>query len=502
VGDRIENIQVLLVVRNQRMNGPTSSEAMNDTIEEISHDLSGLSDQWNNRLVPLTTSLPDGSVSSSVDAFINGLDGANMYVEQNASTTVNPSYYSISLGRAHTIFEQFENVYTTISELQENLENQINSLAVTASQIAIEDGDNLYAAANVETALAEAMTKIDLVSSLNFNAVGENILPDTDDTYDLGDSGLRWRNLYLGPASLHIIATAAQAGGTSRDYKLEVDSTSGDLLFKEGATQIFSMSAVGEVSLGSDLTIPNDLTVQNDLSVSGDVTSVLKLTSQLLISAGTEALPGLAGYGDPDTGIFLPLADTLAFSTNGIERWQINASGHLVAQGVFPIYTGNIYGWAGDTDTFIDLPSPNVVGIQCGGTVSATFQTGGLEIGEGDADMQLIIFGDQGAEACQLYSSGSNFGVLDLNDDGGATQIKLSAETEQSYIKGSLRVGDASTATTQAVLDLDNASNLAMRLPILSTAEMNALSEEGLFIYNVSLKKVYVRTNTTWVALH
>jgi filamentous hemagglutinin len=31
-----------------------------------------------------------------------------------------------------------------------------------------------------------------------------SLVPDTDDSYDLGTSGLRWRDLYLGPASLHV----------------------------------------------------------------------------------------------------------------------------------------------------------------------------------------------------------------------------------------------------------------------------------------------------------
>ncbi|MFA5986944.1 MAG: tail fiber domain-containing protein [Parcubacteria group bacterium] len=34
--------------------------------------------------------------------------------------------------------------------------------------------------------------------------LGSNILPDTDDTYTLGDSTHRWQDLYLGPSSLHV----------------------------------------------------------------------------------------------------------------------------------------------------------------------------------------------------------------------------------------------------------------------------------------------------------
>jgi hypothetical protein len=48
------------------------------------------------------------------------------------------------------------------------------------------------------------------------------------------------------------------------------------------------------------------------------------------VSAGTAALPGLTPVGDPDTGIHSPGADTLALSTNGLERTRIDSSGRLL----------------------------------------------------------------------------------------------------------------------------------------------------------------------------
>jgi len=86
-----------------------------------------------------------------------------MYVEQDATASVNPSYYNSSESRPNTVFEQFQDVYSLIVTTTEDLEGQIGSLINTAASVAIEDNAGLYAASNVETALAEVMTAVDVL---------------------------------------------------------------------------------------------------------------------------------------------------------------------------------------------------------------------------------------------------------------------------------------------------------------------------------------------------
>jgi hypothetical protein len=50
-------------------------------------------------------------------------------------------------------------------------------------------------------------------------------------------------------------------------------------------------------------------------------------TGQVLASAGTQFLPGLSFSGDPNTGIWNSVADTLVFVTGGGQRVTINGSG-------------------------------------------------------------------------------------------------------------------------------------------------------------------------------
>jgi hypothetical protein len=71
--------------------------------------------------------------------------------------------------------------------------------------------------------------------------VNSSILPSADDTYDLGSSSLRWQDLYLGPASLHI--------GTNGDEGvLSFNTTSNQFQFDKGAL-ITAPAAANEAGL-------------------------------------------------------------------------------------------------------------------------------------------------------------------------------------------------------------------------------------------------------------
>ena len=247
--DKFEEIQVLFQVRNARKRGPTSSDEFNDMLEEVAHDFSTLNDQWNNRLVPLGDAIPAGTLDSSVDAYTNGLDGANLYVNHEATASSNSLYYSTSSSRPNTVFEQFGLFYTTMNEIRDDLENQINNSVLTASQISIEDTGGLYDATNVEDALAEVKTQADYLNELSFGNVKEDILPSIDNYYSIGSPTLRWKAIYVAGSSLHVVALAAEAGGTARDYSFEVDGTDGALLLKQGVSTISRTLHTGAVQL-------------------------------------------------------------------------------------------------------------------------------------------------------------------------------------------------------------------------------------------------------------
>ena len=81
-----------------------------------------------------------------------------------------------------------------------------------------------------------------------------NILPNADDTYDLGSSSLRWKDIYLGPTSLHIASTIAETQ-TARDWKLGIEEANGAsegfLRLQEGSNQIMAFDPLGNVGIGT-----------------------------------------------------------------------------------------------------------------------------------------------------------------------------------------------------------------------------------------------------------
>lgn len=165
MADNLETIQLLFTKRNAPSRGRTSSEDFNDMIDELANDLVEFNSQWNNRLVTLTATIPDGTVDEDVDAITNGLSGKHLYTDATATAVTNTTYYETSLSRPRTILEQFMDVYNQIQTVQNDLEVQIAGVLPTAEQVIISDTGALYAATNVETALAEVMTAVNNYSS-------------------------------------------------------------------------------------------------------------------------------------------------------------------------------------------------------------------------------------------------------------------------------------------------------------------------------------------------
>lgn len=252
MADRLETIQVLFTKRNARRRGPTSSYQYNDSIEEIAHDFSALNEQWNNRLVPLTDGLPDGSeglVASSVDAFTNGLDARTLFVNHDATASVDSEYYKVSAERPTTVYEQIVDIYSTISTLEEDLEDQINNKILTAQEISITDSGGLYTAENVEAALAEVMTQVEAISIssssvLDLSAVDQHYLPETDNLYDIGSTSKRIRSLYVTGSSVYVQSKTTDTGSPpNKDFSFSINTTTGKLQIKDDTTVVAEFDA-------------------------------------------------------------------------------------------------------------------------------------------------------------------------------------------------------------------------------------------------------------------
>jgi hypothetical protein len=60
-----------------------------------------------------------------------------------------------------------------------------------------------------------------------------------------------------------------------------------------------------------------------------DASGTATFAGQVLVTAGSKTTCSVAPTGDPDTGMFFPLANTLALSTGDVERVRVDASGNV-----------------------------------------------------------------------------------------------------------------------------------------------------------------------------
>ena len=95
------------------------------------------------------------------------------------------------------------------------------------------------------------------------------------------------------------------------------------------ATRV-NVTGVGTISTGSITTL-NATTGNIVTGVTTNFTSTnVVISGVTTVSAGTTALPSISPSGDPNTGIFFPSADTIAFSEGGAEAVRIDSSGRLL----------------------------------------------------------------------------------------------------------------------------------------------------------------------------
>ena len=76
-------------------------------------------------------------------------------------------------------------------------------------------------------------------ATASFSAIGEHVLPSTDDTFDLGSSTKRWRNLYVGGNTIFL-----------DDAKIMRDTNTGAIMMNPGVTNSIASVTVSTAGTG------------------------------------------------------------------------------------------------------------------------------------------------------------------------------------------------------------------------------------------------------------
>ncbi len=134
------------------------------------------------------------------------------------------------------------------------------------------DGDAIIGDASTDTLIVNA-------------GIASSLTPSADDTYDLGSASLRWRDLYLGPATLHIGTAADDEGTISYDTVndiLVVNDGLSDIDFRVAgdieANVLYVDASAGRLGIGTNtpgtlLHVNGAATVGGNLTVTGSITS-------------------------------------------------------------------------------------------------------------------------------------------------------------------------------------------------------------------------------------
>jgi hypothetical protein len=207
-------------------------------------------------------------------------------------------------------------------------------------------------------------------------------------------------------------------------------------------------------------------------------TGAATFAGQVLVTAGSKTTCSVAPTGDPDTGMFFPLANTLALSTGDVERVRVDASGRVgigtnlpgqslhVLGGEFWLTNSN-FSLAGGTGSIVTMYTGATTGNTYGGIGALTtgggvwgdlvLQGGGGKVGIGTtAPAALLDLGSAtGVKVFTYKSSGANAGIgTDLS--GAAYECSIfaggTADTHGRISFGRRRV-DTGTYTERMVID-------------------------------------------------
>ena len=340
-----------------------------------------------------------------------------------------------------------------------------------------------------------------------------NLLPGTDDAQDLGSTSLRWQNLYLGPASIHIGSGASDEsilsyntisnqfeldynGDTTADYIFgsggldansnlitNIGNTSTDFTSGGGLNIAGTLNANGTVALGNG----NDVSINSndwDIDSAGVASGFTGLTS-----SGTITFGGLSGSGTRVVYAGATGALTTTAPTSGtIGYWQRSSTTISPATSGDSITTsGNIYTTGAGTITSAGLLTGSAGLTVSGGSVSLNNSAGTntTNIGTGTTTGAVTIGGNSNTlyintSDWDISTTGVMTGISGITTDGGYTQSGATGNTFSGAV--TMTSGfDSNSASTVTGLTIDGNSGTALNISGTSfTTDLNLQNGETI----------------------
>ena len=197
---RVNELYISLIKRSFANRSSVGSSTLADIVKEISVDLVNIQSEWNSKLIPILAALPAGAQDPAIDAYLNGIDGKNVYADAMAGGI--SLYYDRDNSRPYTIYEKLQDLYSVIASIELSLQEQIDSFSGTAEEVSIEDASSIYTAENVEEALQEVMERVNLAGVGTLEGLSDTAISGSSAGDTLLYDGATWENTHLGDLSL------------------------------------------------------------------------------------------------------------------------------------------------------------------------------------------------------------------------------------------------------------------------------------------------------------
>ena len=164
------------------------------------------------------------------------------------------------------------------------IQYQANELVVQSDRLYIALRDNI--GADPDTSALDWRRLTGSLGLQDGDAIGVNLIPDTDITYDLGSATNRWRDLYLSGSTIYLgsVALSVNAegkisadagfdlGGTESLENGEINIT-GNVISTINSNSDLDMrtSGTGAINLEADTNITGNLDVTGDITLGGNI---------------------------------------------------------------------------------------------------------------------------------------------------------------------------------------------------------------------------------------
>ena len=313
--------------------------------------------------------------------------------------------------------------------------------------------------------------------------VDSSIIPDDDNTYDLGSSTQEWRNIYIdGTANVDaLLADTAKIGDLTND-RVVIVGTSGEI--EDSANLTFN----GSILTTTNVVVTGDTDLGN--ATSDTITATGRFDSDLVPSTDNARDLGASGlewkdlYLDGTANIDSLVADTAKVSdlTSGRvvlagTSGEIEDSGNLTFNGSKLTVTGN-------AQITSDLDVDGGANISGGETVLSSATVSDL------TNNRVVIAGTSGAieDDGNLTFDGSTLAIgVALDVDGHTDLDNLGVSgvgTITQLVSTTATVGAALTVT--GVIDGNGGANISGAETVLSSATVSDLTNNRVVIAGTS----------------